>query len=163
MGISRSPAEVAAKFKKLERGLAAAHRDGVTAAALLITRSVRQELGRAAPGGRLGGVGRRGARISVGFDTPKSVVNPVALVRMRGPAHLIERDTKPHAIAPRRRRSRSGGRRALLVPGVGMRASVQHPGTKGKHPWERGVRAVQRQVLPTIARETDRAIAKAFR
>lgn len=160
MGVSRSPAELAAKFTKLQAGLAGAQREGVRAGALLVTNSVRRELRSAAPSGRLSGVGRRGAKVSVGFDAPKSLTNPVALVRMRGPAHLIENPTKPHVITPRR--GRRGGKRAVVTP-AGPRARVQHPGTKGKQPWAKGVRASEHLVLRAIKRETEAAMFKAFR
>lgn len=42
-------------------------------------------------------------------------------------AVLVDQPTKAHKIAPRRR-----GRRAIGIPGVGPRASAQHPGTRGK-------------------------------
>lgn len=163
MGVSRSPAELAAKFTKFERGLLGAQREGVRAGAMLVTTSVRTQLRSVAPSGRLRGVGKRGARVSVGFDNPKSLTNPVALVKARGPWQLIERDTKARTIRPRKRRRGGQSARALAIPGVGVRMSAEHPGTKGKHPWEKGVLRVQRQVLPTVDREVFAAMVKAFR
>lgn len=164
MGVSRSPAELAAKLEVFGKvHLSAARRDGVGKGALLITTSVRRELGRVMPSGRLSGVGKRGARVSVGFDAPRSLSAPVALVRMKGPAHLIESDTSPRTIRPRRRSRGGPARRALAIPGVGLRASVQHPGTRGKHPWRRGVQASRHLVLPTIQAEVHSAMVKAFR
>lgn len=164
MGTSSSPEQLVGKLADFRNNLVVAQRDGVRAAALLVTTSVRTELRGAAPSGRLSGVGRRGAKISVGFDAPKATVNPQALVRMRGPAHLIENPTRPHAIRPRRRsRGRQEAARALTVRGVGMRASVQHPGTRGKHPWARGVKAAEPMVLPTIEGHVHAALVKAMR
>lgn len=107
--------------------LDAAVKAGVFQAALAVTESVRAEL---PSSGRLRGVGRRGAKISVGFDI-RGTSNPTALIAARGPLHLLERDTRAHTIVPKTRG-------ALATP-YGVRASVQHPGTKGKHPFERGV------------------------
>lgn len=157
MAASTSPAALAAKFAQLQAGLAGATRAGVTAGALLVTTSVRAQLRRAAPSGRLKGVGRSGARISVGFDAPRSDVRPGALIRMRGPAHLIERDTKPHEITPRRR-----GVKALSTS-HGPKATVKrHPGTTGKHPFEKGVAAVAPKVPDVVRAETFKAVRKAF-
>lgn len=176
MGVSRSPAELAAKLESFGKvHLSAAQREGVRKGALLVTTAVRRELARAVPSGRLRNVGKRGARVSVGFDAPKSLSNPVALVRMRGPAHLVENPTAPHRIAPRKRGARalrnaaargerSTNRRALRFPDGEMRASVQHPGIKrGKQPFKRGVDASVPHVLPVIKSEVHAAMVKAFR
>jgi hypothetical protein len=59
-----------------------------------------------------------------------------ALVVPRGPVSLIEKPTRPHriphtfAISARR----NVARRAVHIPGVGVFASVKHPGTRGKRP-----------------------------
>jgi hypothetical protein len=59
-----------------------------------------------------------------------------ALVVPRGPVSLIEKPTRPHkiphtfAIVARR----NVARRAVHIPGVGVFASVRHPGTRGKRP-----------------------------
>lgn len=157
MGTSRSPAELAAKFNKFDKYLVGAQREGVRAGALLVTNAVRAELRTAVPSGRLSGVGVRGARVSVGFDAPKSDKNPQALVRMRGPAHLVESPTRPHAIKHRRKRALAGG-------GFGPVAGVkQHPGTRGKHPWAKGVAKAQPRVLGEMDKAVFASMVKAFR
>lgn len=173
--MSRTPAQFGMKLARLQQEVTTIPPHAVDRAALMVTTSVRRELASALPSGRLRNVGKRGAKVSVGYNV-KGTRNPTALVRMRGPAQLVERDTRPHAIAPRRRGARalrnagargerSTNRRALAIPGVGMRPSVRHPGTRGKHPWARGVMRVQHEILPTIARESGlgRAVGRAFR
>lgn len=86
---------------------------------------------------RLQGVGKKGARIGVRYDTTTDKSSVV--VRATGPFHLIESDTKAHQI-PKQRGARAR-KRYVNIPGVGVRASANHPGTKGKHPWEKGVKA----------------------
>jgi len=83
---------------------------------------------------KLRGVGKKGARIGVRYDYtgPSS-----ALVRATGPFHLIESDTVGHRI-PKVRGSRAR-RRVVVIPGVGVRAFANVKGTKGKHPWAKGV------------------------
>lgn len=71
-------------------------------------------------------------RVSAAYDLKHSAV----VIKYRGPVHLINNSTKPHPIGPRkRRRARGGGsgRGGIVIPGVGVRASAQHPGTRGKH------------------------------
>lgn len=112
--------------------LKATEKDMVRAAALAVTLAERESVSSATHGSnRLSGVGRKGAKLNVGFDLKGST----ALVRARGPLHLIESDNKAHVIVPRRRR----GRRALAGNGFGPVASVNHPGTSGKHPWAKGL------------------------
>jgi hypothetical protein len=53
-----------------------------------------------------------------------------ALVRINGPFHLVDRDTVPHQIGPRKKGRRSG-KKAVSFNGI-ARATVEHPGTKGK-------------------------------
>jgi hypothetical protein len=70
-----------------------------------------------------------------------------ALVVPRGPVSLIEKPTRPHkiphtfAIVARR----NVARRAVHVPGVGVFASVKHPGTRGKRPVTRAFTSHHRQ------------------
>jgi hypothetical protein len=137
----------------IEPRLNAAVKAGVFQAALAVTESVRQEL---PSSGRLRGVGRRGAKIGVGFNIV-GATNPVALVAARGPVHLIERDTAAHQITVRGR-----GAAALSTP-AGPRRSVQHPGTTGQHPFEHGVARAVPVAEEIIRRTTFAAYAEAFK
>lgn len=142
MGRASSPAVLARKLRQAGGAVDGAARDGVFKSALVVKTSVLGELRVR----RLSGVGRRGARVGVRFDV-RGKTNPTALIRATGPVHLIERDTRPHKIAPRGKKAK-----VLSIPGVGPRASAKHPGTKGKHPWERGVgRVIHR--IPAVLRD----------
>ena len=102
-------------------------------AALAITRELRQRI-RADAGGdsRLSGVGVKGARVGANYrQLPSGDVR----VQATGPVHLLESPTAPHEITPRRR-----GRKALRLSDGQIVARVQHPGTRGKRTWTRGVR-----------------------
>lgn len=131
-------------------------RFAVGKAALLVKTSVQRELGGTKV---LRGVGRRGARIGVRYDV-KGGQQAAALVRMTGPAHLIERSTRPHTIEPRRRRR---GGQALRLADGSFAASVQHPGTRGKHPWEKGVERSLPLVRESIRRSTLSTLRGTFR
>ncbi len=130
--------QFAGKMAKAPAQFEAVNRKIVAAAALAITTTVRAEIAIATHGSnRLSGVGRKGVKVGVGYDI-KGTANPTALVQARGALHLIERNAKPHDIRPRKR----GGKRALGNESKGFAAaSAHHPGTTGKHPFEKGVAA----------------------
>lgn len=141
---------------------------GVQKAALEAKTIINTEIRKVTGDMRLSGVGKRGARVGARYDI-KGSTNPTALIRALGPIQLIERDTKPHLIVPRAsfvtrggvrvrqgRRSAAGrrlrgGRTALLIGG-NLRASAEHPGTKGQHPFQRGAQRAAK-VTPQIFRE----------
>lgn len=126
-----------------------------------IVSSVREEIRSVAPGGVLRGVtgprgGKGAGRITVSATFQEGGRRSTAVVSVKGPIGLIERDTKPHIIgAPGSGRTKAGSRarkraRAGLASGerpflgnagrgFAARGPVRHPGTKGKHPFERGV------------------------
>lgn len=158
MGTSRSPAELAAKFRAAGTAIEEASKEGVRAAALEVTQSVRRTVAAASGGdSRLSGVGKRGAKVGAGFDV-KGTRNPTAVVQARGPLHLIERSTKPHAITPKKRNKT----RAIQTP-EGPRASAQHPGTRGKHPFERGVALASPRVPRVFQAAVRRNLMRVFK
>jgi hypothetical protein len=130
-------------------------RAGVGEVALAVKTSVLNQLGGTR---RMSGVGRSGARIGVGYDV-KGLSNPTAIVKARGPLHLLEYGTRPHRIEPRR-----GGARALRVPAArrGFAMHVNHPGTTGKYPWAKGVAKAMPHTPVIFARAVRRAILKTF-
>lgn len=122
-------AKMGGELRRLERNM-------VLVAAQTVKTSVQTQLGAAGvQNGKLRGVGKRGAKVGVRYD----VLGDKALVRATGPFHLLERDTKAHQI-PKVRGARAR-KRVVVIPGVGVRAWANHPGTKGKHPWAKGVAA----------------------
>lgn len=133
-----TPAQAARKFSRLAADIPTMRQKALVASAQVMKQSAQGTLRIAAPRGQLN-VGKRGARVGVRYDQPTP---NTALVRMTGPAHLLESDTKPHRI-PREKVGRGRARRAnsklISIPGVGVRAYANHPGTKGKHPWAKGV------------------------
>lgn len=134
-----TPAQVASKFHRLAADIQHMDANILNATALELKRSVQATLAMAAPRGR-SNVGKKGAKVGVRYDNPAP---HKAVVRMTGPAHLLESDTKSHRI-PRSQVGRGRVRRAntkkIFIPGVGVRAYANHPGTRGKHPWAKGIR-----------------------
>jgi len=158
MGVSHSPAELAEKLAKAAVKLRDAEHTATEQSALLVKRNVL-----ALAPARLRGVGKKGAKLGVRYNIGHYEGVSKALVFATGPFHLIERDTTAHPI-PKLKGSSSqqtgkirakkgrlfgpafGGLSAkatdakpLKLVGGKYRAHVVHPGTKGKHPWERGV------------------------
>lgn len=128
----RKTTRFAGDLDRLERRMA-------EISALTVKRSVLAQMQFAGvQGGKLRGVGKRGAKVGVRYDLKANS----AYVRATGPLHLLERNTKAHRI-PRQRKTTRAKKRLLVIPGVGVRAFADHPGTRGKHPWAKGVAAAR--------------------
>lgn len=138
--------------------------EAVRRTANAIVTSVRSEIRAIAPSGVLRGVtgprgGKGAGRITVSATFQEGGRRSTAVVAVKGPIGLIERDVKPHSIgAPGSSRRTTAGRRARKRSRAGGSSSdetrpflgnvsrgfaalgpVKHPGTKGKHPFSRGV------------------------
>jgi len=149
-------ADLARTAHQLPKELQAAEQRGVRKSALLVTRGIRDEIRGATGDNRLSGVGRRGARVGAKYDVSGGS-NPTAVIRATGPLHLVDRDTDPHLIAPKRRR----GAKALRLANGQMVASVRHPGTRGKHVWGKGISKTRAGTRKVFAAEIHTAMIKA--
>lgn len=138
-------AQLAARFQQAPRALDANIKTGVAKAAKTLQVSVA-----AASGGYAASPLAR----------TRAYVRPAsALVAMTSrKAHLLDRDTRPHPESPRAR----SGRRALARSGFGPVAAVNHPGTKGKHMWERGLAAARPAIDRDVADGAMRALQQVF-
>ena len=92
-------------------------------------------------GGRLSHMGKRGTRLTSGFDVGAAGKTVTIALRPPGPWMILERGAKGHVIGPRRTRTtkaghaRTGPRTTWAVQGAGYAhpvRSAQHPGTGGK-------------------------------
>lgn len=124
--------------------------------------------------GRLSNVGKGGANLGVAFR----VFGDTATIRATGPWPLIESNVSGHVIRSRyvagaRRRGFvgpvapgqfRGGRRAVMhIPGIGFRAAVRHPGTRGKHTFRKGSEAAIVVAGEIVPKKMTTTIARAFR
>lgn len=75
-----------------------------------------------------------------------------ALILPTGPFAFIERDTKPH-VEPR------DSNAVVAYDGL-VYSKVNHPGTRGKHPFERGSKLAEAEV-PRIFEANNRAAVEA--
>lgn len=154
------PEDMAAFGTKLHRAPAAMRKAtnlAGDAAAKLVRKSVLSQLDRVAPRrtvkGRKGKPAKLDARIQVGRGT--GTVDVQAAVFAKGPWHLVERDTRAHdePLHARGRRHKQ-----LAMPGIGVRNRVHHPGTHGRHPFSKGVDAVQPDLRRAVAVEYDKGL-----
>ncbi len=158
----RTLGDVAKMANRLPAELQRAQLRGVSKAALTVTQGIRSEI-RAVTGGsnRLSGVGRRGARVGARYDV-KGSINPTALIIATGPMQLLEHDTRPHGITPKRRR-RGGRAKALKLTNGQFARSAQHPGTKAKTPFEKGWKRTAPETGAIFDREVQSAIGTSLK
>lgn len=142
MGTSRTPKELARKLDRWADGIARQNRTAVEQAALAV-KETTVPLIRQATGGdmRLSGVGRKGgAKIGVRYDV-KGNERAVAIVKATGPAHLAERDVKPHVVVSRyapKKFGRSRARRgASANAAAAFNALAGRGGASGGFGWNR--------------------------
>lgn len=153
-------AQMSRKFDRAVTELAKSKRIAVTKAAQITKDSVDKRLPASK---RMRGVGKKGARIGVRYDLDS---DGKATVRAVGPLHLLERDTKAHKIAPKSRgrganRKRRDG--AIQLADGSIREEVDHPGTKGKHLFEKGVEAARPKALDAMRNATTDAVKRGLR
>lgn len=160
MGVSRSGRELSVKLAKVANDLDDLPAVQVKMASLHVKKSILT----LAPA-RLRNVGKKGSKLGVRFNM--GIYDGVAksLVFATGPWQIIERDTKPHRI-PRattgRGRNKRANKRPVLIPGVGVRAWANHPGTRGKHPFDRGVKAAMPEAKRILESPTAALLRKHF-
>lgn len=156
-----TPAEFARKMSRLATDITHTDTRVVKASALAVKTSVQVRLRAAVPSGKLN-VGKKGARVSVRYDL---ISDSEARVGMTGPAQLVESDTQPHRV-PRdkvgRGRRRRDNKKLIYIPGIGVRAYANHPGTKGKHPWKKGLAASRPLISKAAAHEYFAPIRRIF-
>lgn len=154
--MAQNARQLAAKFQQAADDFKKAPREGIFKAALAGKGIMVAEAAAAglSPGSRIA----RG-RWSVGFDV-KGTDNPTALLRFRGPVHLVNNPTKAHEIAPRSRRR--GSQKRALATAYGPFARVQHPGTRGKRFFESSKPKVERVAAEVYERETTGVLRKQF-
>lgn len=155
---------------------------GVRESALLSTTIIREQIRAVAPGGTLKMNGKP-KKIGASF---KMRGGARALISAEGPLHLVERDTQAHfipraaqstrirftvsrstgqvtGVKRRARRGKAGQGKILNIPGIGFRRMVSHPGTKGRHPFARGLDRARPQVGVTILAEVAKGLRAALR
>lgn len=142
---------------------------GVFDSALVLTTSIRTFLAKADKGNpKLRSASTGGSRtLGVGFDVKGTGDEAHALIHTRGAFQIIERDTSAHEITGRRGtltktgRTRNTGARALQI-GQSFYARVSVSGSKGQHPFDRGIQAAQPGAVLAFGRAFSSKWAKAL-
>ncbi len=156
--MSSSVPDFVSKCERMATTIPRAQRDAVFAAAMAAKEAFIAAATGAGlrPGVKLRGVGKSGASWGVGFSI-KGQQNPTALVAFRGPVHLVNNPTAAHRIAARRK-----GIHAVPRGDGTFAASVEHPGTRGKHFFGPAKAQVEAQTPAILAGATRRALLDGF-
>lgn len=170
MGTSKSGKALGVKLTAAAVALGKANRKAVSAAALAYKEA---ELVSAASdsGGdlRLGHWGwspakgtYRAPKLGAYYDV-KGYENATALLKPKpiGLWVYLEGGAKPHAVKNRTRgRNR---RKALALSGGGFASAVNHPGTRGKKTWSKGLKAGEPQAMRIFKLTHQRSLLESFR
>lgn len=152
MGTSTSFDALADKFARLGRDMRdAKHPLNVTA---LEAKRTMQATAAGVVGHKV--AGKRKA-INVRYTIRGEGARAAALVGYSGPAHLVNNPTRAHTIYPRRRpggRTRRRGATVLRFNAGdgGFAPSARHPGTQGKHFFEKARAIITKQAPRTYGR-----------
>lgn len=147
-----SASQVAARLEKAGGAIRKAQLQAVKNAALVL-----KNANRAGAPARLRNVGRNGAALGVSFRVTGGA-NPTAVGRATGPWPIIENNTKPHIIVPKRKRAGGG----LRLPDGGIRRSVHHPGTRGKQLFHKSTIAGTPKAVKELHKTTALAVKEAL-
>lgn len=160
--ISQMPRDLIRRVDKIDRDIQASVRETVRLAAIAAKAGQLDEMRHDAGGNlRLDRVrSGKGATIGARYDLIGNGAATSARVKATGPVPLLANPIKAHPIPKRGPRARR--RKLLAIPGIGVRASVQHPGTKGKDTWNRGRERVEPKVRKLIAKRTDVVVRRSF-
>jgi hypothetical protein len=153
MGVSTSVAQFTGKLDKLASELKDVQKP-LEATAL---RGKEIFLSTAAAAGVIGAkpAGKRkmiGARYDTKNKKSQGLGEGSIVITYTGPAHLVNSPTRAHEIRPRRRpgvRTRRKQAARALTINSDLRAIAHHPGTKGKHFFERA-KALCEVALPRV-------------
>lgn len=127
---------------------------------------------------------RGGAKLSVSYSTRESGPIATALVKANGPWQLVNNDTKAHKIYRKAARVKGKGSArinqqqklnevfggkgaykggALKLPDGNYRHVVDHPGTKGKKMWQKGVAKGTEDAIKTMRKSVSDALIAGMR
>jgi hypothetical protein len=179
--MSRDLGDLAVSLSRAPSAIREGQRKGVQMAALKVTTEIRDATRRDTGGdSRMSGVGKSGAKLGARFKMYGGE-NPTAYITATGPYHLLERNTSSRFIIPRGWRvSRRytnlvkkgklpangkvvylGGAKALKFGGR-FSMTAEHPGTRGKHTFERSWKRAAPKTPEIFQREVTGALRKAW-
>lgn len=154
---SNAGATLKRKLDAIAREVERAERAATTRGATVLKQAVEKRLPASK---RLRGVGKSGSKIGVRYDIK---ADGKAEVKATGKGfQILERDTKAHTVQPKRARARkqTGRGGGVRLADGSVRRAVKHPGTKGQHPFEKGIEAGTPAAVKAIRDMTMPAIKK---
>lgn len=175
--------KLGAHFTKMAKVIEGASVETVSKAADTAKREQQSRIARDSGGdSMLSGVGKGNnragnAKVGVRVKVDKSKTRPSAIIAATGPLQIINNDTAGHVIRSTRARGRQrkgfvgptlpgqfskrngrfiGPEKAavLSIPGIGVRASARHPGTRGKQTWQTGRKKAEPGIRKTMSSRT---------
>lgn len=188
---SHTVTEFAARIEQIGRAAQKSQRKGVERAALLIKREIEKELTRAIGGDHVltnlrKKSGQPAGELTLGYDI-KGTLNPTALLRAKremGGWKLVEYGSERHGMFPRGWKVRKGtrrektqrsldvyfGRRGALsglrpmpINGNFRYAVRNHPGTRGKEPFHKGLARATPQAVKELHATVHAAVVDVIR
>jgi hypothetical protein len=93
----------------------------------------------------------KGAKIGARYD----ITGDTGTVKATGPVQLLANRTKAHRIPKK-------ANKLIVIPGIGVRAYADHPGTSGKDSWNKGRDNAEPKVRAAVSKATDEVIKRAF-
>lgn len=160
--ISHLAGDLTKRIHALDKAIERDGRDTLRAAAAE-AKAAQLDVMKADAGGDLVlGRVRSGRGAKIGASTSVSLMGDkfTATVKATGPVPLLANTIPAHAIPKAGGRARR--RKVLVIPGVGVRESAHHPGTKGKDTWNRGREKAQPRVTRVVTNRTDKSVKRAF-
>lgn len=178
--MARTLGDLAVSLSRAPASIRAGQERGVARSAGYVTNVIRDDTRRDTGGdSRLSGVGKSGARVGARYRVSGTGAAAKAYIRALGPYQLLERDTAAHFMVPRgwRVSKRYGtavakgrtprgpmflaGSRALKFKG-GFYTTAEHPGTRGKHTFERAWKRAAPRTTEIFGREVAAALQKGW-
>jgi hypothetical protein len=155
--------DFAQRLGKMSTAIQNGKRDTLTEAAMVAKKAHLAVIQRDAGGDlKLSRVGKRGAKVGARYD----ISGDRAEIKATGPLHFLANPMSPHRIPKARRRGR---RRVVVVPGLsvrqgdkGIRAWVQHPGTRGKDTWNKGIDNARPKVSKVMRSQMANVVKRGF-
>lgn len=152
-----SAADVAKRMQRVGEAAQKAQKISVTRAAMAMKVVHVARLQGDAPGGRLRNVGKKGAKLSVKYTLKGSTASPSAIVEATGPWQLLNNPAKPHVIEPKKKKA------IHIGSGTFFRASVHHPGHRGKFTWQKAEPEAAKAGASELNKHMVTTVKQAFR
>lgn len=153
--MANSAGDVAKRMRAVGEAMQKAQKISVAKAALAAKEVHVAGMLKDAPGGRLRGVGKKGAKIGVNYKLQGGASDPSAIVEATGPWHIMNNPAKPHKETGKKGKK-------LMFAGI-FRSGVNHPGHAGKFTWQKSEPVAMKAAVAELNKTAIKAIQQAFK